>query len=100
MSIGVVHWSSRIPNNFKQFPQLNIVISFSTFTIGTHFVSGIPAISVPTGLSSRGLPIGLQLMGQRLGEDRLLSVAKWLEQQVEFPLIDLSLPERQSNAHS
>ena len=38
-------------------------------------LAGICAISVPCGLDSLGLPIGLQLMGPAFGEDRLLAVA-------------------------
>ena len=57
---------------------------------------GIPGVTVPTALSSRGLPIGLQLLGQRLREDRLLLVAKWLEQQVDFPYLDMSRLDNES----
>ncbi len=38
-------------------------------------LAGIPAISVPCGISSTGLPIGLQFMGQDLKEVDLLSCA-------------------------
>lgn len=45
---------------------------------------GIPAITVPAGLSSRGLPLGLQFIGQAFCEQQLLSVAKWFEKQMDF----------------
>ncbi len=38
-------------------------------------LTGLPAISVPCGLTSEGLPIGLQLIGERWGEARLLAMA-------------------------
>ncbi len=38
----------------------------------TANLAGVPGISVPCGLSSNGLPIGLQLMGPYWGEGRLL----------------------------
>jgi amidase len=38
--------------------------------------SGHPAISIPVGLDTRGLPIGIQLVGQRGHERQLLSVAE------------------------
>jgi len=38
-------------------------------------LAGLPAISVPCGFDSQGLPIGLQLMAPVLGEERLLQVA-------------------------
>lgn len=40
---------------------------------------GLPAISVPCGLDSRGLPIGLQIIGPPHGERRVLRAACSLE---------------------
>jgi aspartyl-tRNA(Asn)/glutamyl-tRNA(Gln) amidotransferase subunit A len=37
---------------------------------------GLPAISLPTGLSSNGLPLATQLIGSRAGGMRLLDVAR------------------------
>jgi aspartyl-tRNA(Asn)/glutamyl-tRNA(Gln) amidotransferase subunit A len=41
----------------------------------TANLAGIPGISVPCGLSSEGLPIGLQLLGPYWSEARLLQLA-------------------------
>ena len=41
--------------------------------------TGQPSIVVPCGFSRDGLPIGLQLVGKRWGEAKLLGVAKALE---------------------
>jgi aspartyl-tRNA(Asn)/glutamyl-tRNA(Gln) amidotransferase subunit A len=38
-------------------------------------LAGVPAISVPCGQSSAGLPIGLQLIGNHFDESRLLNAA-------------------------
>lgn len=38
-------------------------------------LSGVPAVSVPCGLTASGLPIGLQIIGPRLSEPLLLAVA-------------------------
>ncbi|HWQ33040.1 MAG TPA: Asp-tRNA(Asn)/Glu-tRNA(Gln) amidotransferase subunit GatA [Blastocatellia bacterium] len=43
-------------------------------------LSGVPAVSVPCGTSSEGLPIGLQLIGSHFDEARLLNVAFACEQ--------------------
>lgn len=41
--------------------------------------SGHPALSLPCGQDSDGLPIGLQLVGKRWSESRLLGIAKAIE---------------------
>jgi amidase len=38
-------------------------------------VTGLPAISVPCGFTAAGLPVGLQIVGRRLREDRVLEAA-------------------------
>ncbi|MBN3322934.1 GATA amidotransferase, partial [Atractosteus spatula] len=52
-------------------------------------MAGLPAVTVPVALASTRLPISLQLIGQAFQEQKLLTVANWLEQQVKFPLIEL-----------
>lgn len=47
---------------------------------------GLPAISVPVGLSRDGIPVGLQLIGHHRGEARLLSVARAFEAVTGGPL--------------
>jgi len=41
--------------------------------------TGLPAISVPAGFTSAGLPVGLQLVGRRRGDWDLLAVARAFE---------------------
>lgn len=41
--------------------------------------SGHPALTMPCGLDCNGLPIGLQLVGKRWSEARLLGIAKAIE---------------------
>jgi aspartyl-tRNA(Asn)/glutamyl-tRNA(Gln) amidotransferase subunit A len=53
------------------------------YTASANLV-GIPGISVPCGLSSEGLPIGLQLVGPNWSENLLLNLAHSFEK--EFPL--------------
>jgi amidase len=49
-----------------------------TFVIS---LAGLPAISVPCGTSDAGLPIGVQVVGPRWGEERALAVAGVIESQ-------------------
>jgi aspartyl-tRNA(Asn)/glutamyl-tRNA(Gln) amidotransferase subunit A len=46
-------------------------------------LAGIPAISIPAGLSD-GLPVGLQLAGPAFSENRILDAAHALEQAIGF----------------
>ncbi len=43
-------------------------------------LAGVPAISVPNGHDSQGLPIGLQVMGGAFREQHLLAFADSLTQ--------------------
>lgn len=49
-------------------------------------VAGLPAISVPVGLSDDGLPVGLQLIGPPRGEAKLLAAARAVEMVMGGPL--------------
>jgi aspartyl-tRNA(Asn)/glutamyl-tRNA(Gln) amidotransferase subunit A len=49
------------------------------FTISVN-LAGVPAISVPCGFTSGGLPVGLQLIGKHFNEETLLKVAYAYEQ--------------------
>jgi len=43
-------------------------------------LAGVPAISIPSGFSSNKLPIGLQIVGPFLGEDKIFAAAHLFEQ--------------------
>ena len=47
-------------------------------------MAGIPGISLPAGLSSDGLPLGVQLLGRPFDEEGLLRVAQALEDAAGF----------------
>lgn len=59
-------------------------------------MAGIPAVSIPIRLSKAGLPLSLQLMSNSLNEQLLLTVARWIEAQVEFDPLE-SLQRRESS---
>jgi aspartyl-tRNA(Asn)/glutamyl-tRNA(Gln) amidotransferase subunit A len=52
----------------------------------TANLAGVPAVSLPCGLSREGLPIGLQLIGRRFDEATLLRAAHNLEQAMGLTL--------------
>ncbi|HEU4354396.1 MAG TPA: Asp-tRNA(Asn)/Glu-tRNA(Gln) amidotransferase subunit GatA [Actinomycetota bacterium] len=56
------------------------------FTIPAN-LSGMPAISIPTGLDEAGLPVGVQLTAPILGEALLLRVADALERAIAFDAV-------------
>ncbi|MFN5400817.1 MAG: amidase family protein, partial [Bacteroidota bacterium] len=41
-------------------------------------ITGLPAVSVPLGKHSNGLPYGIQLIGNKFSEARLLAFSKYL----------------------
>ena len=44
----------------------------------TANLAGIPALVIPAGANSEGLPIGLQLLGDAFGEATLLTAGQYL----------------------
>lgn len=53
------------------------------YTISAN-LAGLPAISIPAGFSSTGLPIGLQLIGSALQEEHLLQAARMFERETDW----------------
>lgn len=49
------------------------------FTVAMN-LAGVPACSVPCGLAENGLPLGLQVVGPRFADMRVLQLAKHIEQ--------------------
>jgi aspartyl-tRNA(Asn)/glutamyl-tRNA(Gln) amidotransferase subunit A len=62
---------------------------------GTANLTGVPAISIPCGESSDGLPIGLQLLAPWGAEDRLLELAELHELATERRHVDAVPPSVQ-----
>ncbi len=55
------------------------------FTIPVN-MAGIPGISIPSGFSRQGLPIGLQLLGRHFDEETIIRTAYTFEQNTDFHL--------------
>ncbi|GAA4664116.1 Asp-tRNA(Asn)/Glu-tRNA(Gln) amidotransferase subunit GatA [Bartonella pachyuromydis] len=51
------------------------------FTVPVN-MAGLPGISIPAGLSSNGLPLGLQLIGRPFAEEVIFQIAHIIEQAV------------------
>ncbi|OAD53139.1 Glutamyl-tRNA(Gln) amidotransferase subunit A, mitochondrial [Eufriesea mexicana] len=95
-------WNSNIdllltPTTLTEAPTYNDFISMDNqaqcsiqdYCTQPANMAGIPAVTVPIKLSKNGLPLSLQLMAPSLKEEVLLTVAKWIEQRVQFPKLEL-----------
>ncbi|MFL5432715.1 MAG: Asp-tRNA(Asn)/Glu-tRNA(Gln) amidotransferase subunit GatA [Myxococcales bacterium] len=60
------------------------------YTVSVN-LAGLPGISVPSGFSKAGLPIGLQLVGRPFEEPTLLRLARAAERAVALPARELPL---------
>ena len=47
-------------------------------------IAGLPAISVPCGIDSKGLPVGMQLIGKAFDEETILNAAYQYEKIEKF----------------
>jgi aspartyl-tRNA(Asn)/glutamyl-tRNA(Gln) amidotransferase subunit A len=69
----------------------HVIDAFLRFNI-PYDLTGFPAISIPCGLGSTGLPIGLQIAGKAFDETTVLRVANAYEQSTEWHLVRYALP--------
>jgi aspartyl-tRNA(Asn)/glutamyl-tRNA(Gln) amidotransferase subunit A len=56
------------------------------FTVTVN-LAGLPGISVPAGLDSKGLPLGLQLIGRAFDEETVLKAGRALERAADFKAV-------------
>ncbi len=47
-------------------------------------IAGLPGISIPCGVDSQGLPVGMQIIGNRFEEEKILKAAYAYEQETKF----------------
>ena len=47
-------------------------------------IAGLPGISIPCGVDSQGMPIGMQLIGNKFQEETILNAAYTFEQEIKF----------------
>ncbi|MFO0971973.1 MAG: amidase family protein [Phycisphaerae bacterium] len=53
------------------------------YTVSAN-LAGVPGVSIPAGLTSGGLPIGLQILGQHFDEETLLAIAAAYQRQTDW----------------
>ncbi len=53
------------------------------FTVGAN-LAGIPALSMPVGMTTTGLPIGMQMQGPALSESKLLHIANAYQRAISY----------------
>ncbi len=58
----------------------SVLMQYADLLTVTANHAGIPGLSIPGGLDSSGLPIGIQLLGPDFSEARLFRVARAYEQ--------------------
>ena len=63
------------------------------YTISTN-LAGLPALSLPCGFDSEGMPIGLQIIGKHFDESTILRVAYGYEQATEWHKKNPKLEDR------
>lgn len=80
---------------YKDFTKMDnqTQCSIQDFCTQSANMAGIPAISIPVGLSKNGLPLSVQLMAPFFEDHKLLTVAKWIENTVAFPKLTLKNDE-------
>ena len=69
------HGERRWPTDTKEIGLFQAMMPSTSFNL-----FGLPGISIPFGMSSEGLPIGVQLVGRPYQEELLLELAVRLEQ--------------------
>ena len=47
-------------------------------------LAGLPAISVPTGITDDNLPLGVQVMSKALSDNSLLNFSEIIEKEIQF----------------
>jgi aspartyl-tRNA(Asn)/glutamyl-tRNA(Gln) amidotransferase subunit A len=82
--LGPVSPSTAFPIGSKANDPVQMYLN-DIFTVPTS-LAGLPCLSIPCGLDAKGLPIGLQLMGDYFSEARLLGAAHRYQQASDWHL--------------
>ena len=88
-------WRHRLSSELSGYDALLTLPAFGEAPRGLHYTGdaeycapwtllGVPAVTLPAGFGKNGLPLGLQIVGTYLNDQRLLRVAKWVEGTLNF----------------
>jgi aspartyl-tRNA(Asn)/glutamyl-tRNA(Gln) amidotransferase subunit A len=80
---------AKISDNIDSAGGLNYALGFRN--TAPFDVFGVPAISLPCGFTTSGLPIGLQIVGAPFAESTVLALAHAYEQETEFHRLEPAL---------
>ena len=69
---------------FGAFEDNTLQMDLQDYFTCAQNITGIPALALPCGMSSSGLPLGFQLIGPKLSEGLLYNVAHAYEQKTEW----------------
>jgi len=84
---GLVHEVDVLMTPSTPTPALpDVTNTGNTMFQGPWTYCGLPAITIPSGLSASGMPLGIQLASGNLQESLLLSSAKWCESALNVEL--------------
>lgn len=61
-----------------------VAMSYGDIYTVSASIAGIPAMSIPCGFSSEGMPIGMQLMGKALAESTIIRAGYTFEQNTQY----------------
>jgi aspartyl-tRNA(Asn)/glutamyl-tRNA(Gln) amidotransferase subunit A len=82
--MGPVSPSTAFPIGAKAEDPVQMYLG-DIFTVPTS-LAGLPCMSIPCGFDARGLPVGLQLMGDYFAEAKLLGIAHRYQQATDWHL--------------
>lgn len=85
---AAVHYRATLAQLWSEFDAILTPVTTGTAPLGLEntgspifcalwTLCGLPAVSIPAGTDENGLPLGIQLVGQPLGDWNLLSIADW-----------------------
>ena len=76
--LGVI-LATTAPGGIYESAQLNRVLGSAPYNTAPLNLSGHPALSLPNGIGTKGMPTSVQLVGRRFDEARVLQVGHIIE---------------------